>query len=229
MLKTPETDETSMNILAKLQNALTTNVDTTQINSNIENTIAKIQNDEIIANTTFVMELYYYKGNTIKTIIDISSIGKVTINTDKNTQNIVFLIEKYDDIGNINMTSQITISKGNYNDNVVYNLEIIPDTLNINQNINIMAQFGNTTESGYTNSYEVTIQNSEKSSMNFQYNVETLASENVEEIQEITDSNSIIFNNYKIEQLVPFITAYMQQNSALINNKLLSIDSTTVN
>ena len=92
-----------------------------------------------------------------------------------------------------------------------------------------MAQFGNTTESGYTNSYEVTIQNSEKSSMNFQYNVETLASENVEEIQEITDSNSIIFNNYKIEQLVPFITAYMQQNSALINNKLLSIDSTTVN
>ena len=229
LLNTAETDETSMNILAKLQNALTTNVDTTQINSNIENTIAKIQNDEIIANTTFVMELYYYKGNTIKTIIDISSIGKVTINTDKNTQNIVFLIEKYDDIGNINMTSQITISKGNYNDNVVYNLEIIPDTLNINQNINIMAQFGNTTESGYTNSYEVTIQNSEKSSMNFQYNVETLASENVEEIQEITDSNSIIFNNYKIEQLVPFITAYMQQNSALINNKLLSIDSTTVN
>lgn len=229
LLNTAETDETSMNILAKLQNALTTNVNTTQINSNIENTIAKIQNDEIIANTTFVMELYYYKGNTIKTIIDISSIGKVTINTDKNTQNIVFLIEKYDDIGNINMTSQITISKGNYNDNVVYNLEIIPDTLNINQNINIMAQFGNTTESGYTNSYEVTIQNSEKSSMNFQYNVETIASENVEEIQEITDSNSIIFNNYQIEQLVPFITAYMQQNSALINNKLLSIDNTTVN
>lgn len=229
LLNTAETDETSMNILAKLQNALTTNVNTTQINSNIENTIAKIQNDEIIANTTFVMELYYYKGNTIKTIIDISSIGKVTINTDKNTQNIVFLIEKYDDIGNINMTSQITISKGNYNDNVVYNLEIIPDTLNINQNINIMAQFGNTTESGYTNSYEVTIQNSEKSSMNFQYNVETIASENVEEIQEITDSNSIIFNNYQIEQLVPFITAYMQQNSALINNKLLSIDNTKVN
>lgn len=229
LLNTAETDETSMNILAKLQNALTTNVNTTQINSNIENTIAKIQNDEIIANTTFVMELYYYKGNTIKTIIDISSIGKVAINTDKNTQNIVFLIEKYDDIGNINMTSQITISKGNYNDNVVYNLEIIPDTLNINQNINIMAQFGNTTESGYTNSYEVTIQNSEKSSMNFQYNVETIASENVEEIQEITDSNSIIFNNYQIERLVPFITAYMQQNSALINNKLLSIDNTTVN
>ena len=229
LLNTAKTDEISINILAKLQNALTTNVDTTQINSNIENTIAKIQNDEIIANTTFVMELYYYKGNTIKTVIDISNIGKVTINTDKNTQNIVFLIEKYDDIGNINMTSQITISKGNYNDNVVYNLEIIPDTLNINQNINIMAQFGNTTESGYTNSYEVAIQNSEKSSMNFQYNVETLASENVEEIQEITDSNSIIFNNYKIEQLVPFITAYMQQNSALINNKLLSIDNTTVN
>lgn len=195
LLNTAKTDEISINILAKLQNALTTNVDTTQINSNIENTIAKIQNDEIIANTTFVMELYYYKGNTIKTVIDISNIGKVTINTDKNTQNIVFLIEKYDDIGNIN----------------------------------IMAQFGNTTESGYTNSYEVAIQNSEKSSMNFQYNVETLASENVEEIQEITDSNSIIFNNYKIEQLVPFITAYMQQNSALINNKLLSIDNTTVN
>ena len=93
MLNTAKTDEISINILAKLQNALTTNVDTTQINSNIENTIAKIQNDEIIANTTFVMELYYYKGNTIKTVIDISNIGKVTINTDKNTQNIVFLIE----------------------------------------------------------------------------------------------------------------------------------------
>ena len=43
MLNTAKTDEISINILAKLQNALTTNVDTTQINSNIENTIAKIQ------------------------------------------------------------------------------------------------------------------------------------------------------------------------------------------
>ena len=65
--------------------------------------------------------------------------------------------------------------------------------------------------------------------MNFQYNIETLASQTVEEIQELTDANSIIFNNYPIEQLLPFLTAYMQQNSTLLLNKISSIDSTTVN
>ena len=42
--------------------------------------------------------------------------------------------------------------------------------------------------------------------------------------QELTDSNSIIFNNYSIEELTPFITAYIQQNSTLILNRLSSIE-----
>ena len=127
------------------------------------------------------------------------------------------------------MTSQITLSKGNYNDSSVYNLELVPNTLDIGQKINIMMQFGNATDTGYTNLYEVLIQNGESNSINLQYNVETLASETVEEIEELTDSNSIIFNNYPIDQLVPFITAYIQQNSTLILNRISSIDTTTVN
>ena len=127
------------------------------------------------------------------------------------------------------MTSQVTISKGNYNDNVVYNFEIIPNTLDIGQKLNVMIQLGNTTDTGYTNIYEVLIQNGENNTINLQYDVEVLASETVEEIQELTDSNSIIFNNYSIEELTPFITAYIQQNSTLILNRLSSIDTTTVN
>ena len=38
-----------MNILTKLQNALTSNVDTTLITNNIENLTTKIENDETIA------------------------------------------------------------------------------------------------------------------------------------------------------------------------------------
>lgn len=229
LLNTAKTDEISMNILAKLQNALTSTVDTTIITNNIENTITKIENDETISNTTVTINVYSYKGKTIKTVVDISTLGKITIDTDKDAQSITTLIERYDNIGNINMTSQITLSKGNYNENAVYNLEIIPNTLDIGQTINIMIQFGNTTESGYTNSYEVTIQNGENNFINLQYNVETLASETVEEIEELTDSNSVIFNNYPIDQLMPFITAYIQQNSTLISNRLSTIDSTTVN
>lgn len=229
ILNTAQNDEATMNVLAKLQNALTTNVDTTIITNNIENLITKIQNDETIANTNFTMDIYSYKGKTIRTTIDISTMGKVTIDTDSNTQSVTVLTERYDSTGNINMTGQVTLSKGNYNDSTVYNFEIIPNTLNINQTINIMIQLGNATENGYTNSYEITIQNSENSSMNFQYNIETLASQTVEEIQELTDANSIIFNNYPIEQLLPFLTAYMQQNSTLLLNKISSIDSTTVN
>lgn len=229
LLNTAKTDEISMNILAKLQNALTSTVDTTIITNNIENTITKIENDETISNTTVTINVYSYKGKTIKTVVNISTLGKITIDTDKDAQSITTLIERYDNIGNINMTSQITLSKGNYNENAVYNLEIIPNTLDIGQTINIMIQFGNTTESGYTNSYEVTIQNGENNFINLQYNVETLASETVEEIEELTDSNSVIFNNYPIDQLMPFITAYIQQNSTLISNRLSTIDSTTVN
>ena len=218
-----------MNILAKLQNALTSNVDTTLITNNIENLTTKIESDETIANTTLTVDVYSYKGNPIKTIVDISTIGKITIDTDKNTQSVTVLTERYDDIGNINLTSQVTISKGNYNDNVVYNFEIIPNTLDIGQKLNVMIQLGNTTDTGYTNTYEVLIQNGENNTINLQYDVEVLASETVEEIQELTDSNSIIFNNYSIEELTPFITAYIQQNSTLILNRLSSIDTTTVN
>lgn len=229
LLNTAKSDEISMNILTKLQNALTSNVDTTLITNNIENLTTKIENDETIANTTLTVDVYSYKGNPIKTIIDISTIGKITIDTDKNTQSVTVLTERYDDIGNINLTSQVTISKGNYNDNVVYNFEIIPNTLDIGQKLNVMVQLGNTTDTGYTNTYEVLIQNGENNTINLQYDVEVLASETVEEIQELTDSNSIIFNNYSIEELTPFITAYIQQNSTLILNRLSSIDTTTVN
>lgn len=228
-LNTAKSDEISMNILAKLQNALTSNVDTTLITNDMENLVTKIENDETIANTTLTMNIYSYKGNPIKTIVDISTIGKITIDTDKNTQSVTVLTERYDDIGNINLTSQVTISKGNYNDNVVYNFEIIPNTLDIGQKLNVMIQLGNTTDTGYTNTYEVLIQNGENNTINLQYDVEVLASETVEEIQELTDSNSIIFNNYSIEELTPFITAYIQQNSTLILNRLSSIDTTTVN
>ena len=229
LLNTAKSDEISMNILTKLQNALTSNVDTTLITNNIENLTTKIESDETIANTTLTVDVYSYKGNPIKTIIDISTIGKITIDTDKNTQSVTVLTERYDDIGNINLTSQVTISKGNYNDNVVYNFEIIPNTLDIGQKLNVMIQLGNTTDTGYTNTYEVLIQNGENNTINLQYDVEVLASETVEEIQELTDSNSIIFNNYSIEELTPFITAYIQQNSTLILNRLSSIDTTTVN
>lgn len=228
-LNTAKSDEISMNILTKLQNALTSNVDTTLITNNIENLTTKIESDETIANTTLTVDVYSYKGNPIKTIVDISTIGKITIDTDKNTQSVTVLTERYDDIGNINLTSQVTISKGNYNDNVVYNFEIIPNTLDIGQKLNVMIQLGNTTDTGYTNTYEVLIQNGENNTINLQYDVEVLASETVEEIQELTDSNSIIFNNYSIEELTPFITAYIQQNSTLILNRLSSIDTTTVN
>ena len=229
LLNTAKSDEISMNILTKLQNALTSNVDTTLITNNIENLTTKIESDETIANTTLTVDVYSYKGNPIKTIIDISTIGKITIDTEKNAQSVTVLTERYDDIGNINLTSQVTISKGNYNDNVVYNFEIIPNTLDIGQKLNVMIQLGNTTDTGYTNTYEVLIQNGENNTINLQYDVEVLASETVEEIQELTDSNSIIFNNYSIEELTPFITAYIQQNSTLILNRLSSIDTTTVN
>lgn len=229
LLNTAKSDEISMNILTKLQNALTSNVDTTLITNNIENLTTKIESDETIANATLTVDVYSYKGNPIKTIVDISTIGKITIDTDKNAQSVTVLTERYDDIGNINLTSQVTISKGNYNDNVVYNFEIIPNTLDIGQKLNVMIQLGNTTDTGYTNTYEVLIQNGENNTINLQYDVEVLASETVEEIQELTDSNSIIFNNYSIEELTPFITAYIQQNSTLILNRLSSIDTTTVN
>lgn len=228
-LNTLETDEISLNIFAKIQNALTNNVNTTTIINDIENMISTIENNEIISKTTLKIDVYSYKNNTIRTIIDISTLGKFTIDTDQKAQSVTVLTEEYDSRGNIGQTSQATLSKGNYNDSVVYNIEIIPNTLNINETINIMAELGNTTETGYTNSYEVTVQNGEYSSANFKYNVNTVATDQVEEIEELTNANAIILNNYSMTQLVPFITAYVQRNSYTISYKLSSIDTTTVN
>lgn len=230
ILDTIKEDEIVLNMLAKLQNSLTGNVDTIQIKNIIENLISTIENNTEISENEYIITTYSYRGRTIKTIFEIPNMGKLTIDTDSTTQTVKFLLENYSVQEDGNKVQQVTISKSNSGNSTLYNIEFVPNTVNIDNTINISINLGNVTETGYSNSYEVSVINGESNVYNLKYDTNTVATDKVEEIEELTSSNTIILNSpqYSIDQATTFLMQYMQINTNLIVNKAQTLGMNSV-
>ena len=156
--------------------------------------------------------------------------GKLTIDTDSTTQTVKFLLENYSVQEDGNKVQQVTISKSNSGNSTLYNIEFVPNTVNIDNTINISINLGNVTETGYSNSYEVSVINGESNVYNLKYDTNTVATDKVEEIEELTSSNTIILNSpqYSIDQATTFLMQYMQINTNLIVNKAQNLGMNSV-
>ena len=72
--------------------------------------------------------------------------------------------------------------------------------------------------------------NGESNVYNLKYDTNTVATDKVEEIEELTSSNTIILNSlqYSIDQATTFLMQYMQINTNLIVNKAQNLGMNSV-
>ena len=120
-------------------------------------------------------------------------------------------------------TSQITITKTTSESLTTNSIEFIPDTINLSQYLNITANINSMQSDGYSNSYIIEIGQKEEEInglITINYVTDTVKADQVEEIQELTDSNSVIINNYDTEQFREFVEVYGNAFIETLINKL---------
>ena len=128
---------------------------------------------------------------------------------------------------------QIIIEKKINNIQIVNTTTVIPDTNNTAQKITMVTAIGKVQNNSIDNRCEIIVSNSmdginvEKISTTYSTNIQV--TETVDEIMELKNSNSIIVNNYPIEQLIPFFEGLTNKAEQVIPTKIeqLGINFTT--
>ena len=113
------------------------------------------------------------------------------------------------------------IEKEITNNNMI-TFRLIPD-INEEQNIIVQVNLSNIQNNSFVNSMLATINMSdeEKSKIiQISYDTSTTKTNEIEEIEELTDANTVIANNYSKEEFVPFITKWNELFANKINEKL---------
>ena len=206
-LENAKTDTTILNTIK--ESNLLTETDFAQLISILKESI---NNNN--SNIQTVITVYEKDGNTIKTDIIISlkdELGAtlqyvVTINNISTQQELKaeVLLEKTDktDATSENMISstKIEVSKIIEESAITNKYEIMPNVSKQNETYSIESKIGKLVNGSATNTFITTI-NDENSTIKATYNKNINKVEQVEEIMELKNNNTIIINNYSKEQL----------------------------
>lgn len=237
-LNTLKTDTETLLILNSKFSQLGIGVDYSDVNNliiRIDEFVRQIQEMDFSGNIEIYV--YENDGETIRTDINIfgkyyfeyirtdakqqlsmtlenetnSQIDNINENNDNSNSvlNEIIELDKVEEV--TSTTSQIVIAKTTSENSTLNTIEIIPDTTNSSQYINITANISNINNDAYNNSYMIEIGQSENDInrvTTIDYVTNTVRADQVEEIQELTDSNSVIINNYDTEQFTEFINVY---------------------
>ena len=237
-LNTLKTDTETLLILSSKFSQLGIGVDYSDVNNliiRIDECVRQIQEMDFSGNIEIYV--YENDGETIRTDINIfgkyyfeyirtdakqqlsmtlenetnSQINNINENNDNSNSvlNEIIELDKVEEV--TSTTSQIVIAKTTSENSTLNTIEIIPDTTNLSQYINITANISNINNDAYNNSYMIEIGQSENDInrvTTIDYVTNTVRADQVEEIQELTDSNSVIINNYDTEQFTEFINVY---------------------
>lgn len=161
--------------------------------------------------------------NTSKAILSIeqSKASKTNNSIEETTNNMP-----------ITTMSQIILEKSTSDTGITNEITIIPDTNNTAQFIMMNTTIGKTNDT-MNNSSEVTLSIShdgiDTQTIKSVYTQNIEKATEIEEIQELKNSNTVIINNYTKEQLTPFLTKVGEKISKVIPNKIaqLGIDILT--
>ena len=225
-LENAKTDTTILNTIK--ESNLLTETDFAQLISILKESI---NNNN--SNIQTVITVYEKDGNTIKTDIIISlkdELGAtlqyvVTINNISTQQELKaeVLLEKTDktDATSENMISstKIEVSKIIEESAITNKYEIMPNVSKQNKTYSIESKIGKLVNGSATNTFITTI-NDENSTIKATYNKNINKVEQVEEIMELKNNNTIIINNYSKEQLKPFIEKNVLSKRNKITNKI---------
>ena len=225
-LENAKTDTTILNTIK--ESNLLTETDFAQLISILKESI---NNNN--SNIQTVITVYEKDGNTIKTDIIISlkdELGAtlqyvVTINNISTQQELKaeVLLGKTDktDATSENMISstKIEVSKIIEESAITNKYEIMPNVSKQNKTYSIESKIGKLVNGSATNTFITTI-NDENSTIKATYNKNINKVEQVEEIMELKNNNTIIINNYSKEQLKPFVEKNVLSKKDKITNKI---------
>ena len=110
--------------------------------------------------------------------------------------------------GSSNAISRIIIEKNINNNETTNNIQIVPDIQNLEENINISLSFSAVQNDNINNSYIITLnqfEDDKKNNATITYNNNIVKASDVEEIEELSGSNTAIANNYTKDQFTGFI------------------------
>jgi len=212
--------------------------DITKMSEMINNLIVQYQNKT--TNGEDIIEITVYEKNkeTIKTVIDISNQEKITIDrvNKNNIQKMILTIESKNasnggsltgEVNTATSTSEITLQKIEADTSITNEITFIPDTNNMAQILTIQKEIGKVQNNTINNISNITMSTSsdginiETISASYTQNIQVAAQ--VEEIMELKNSNTVIINNYKKEQLMPFLTNLGNKVSQVIPSKITQL------
>lgn len=195
--------------------------DVTNITAKIDEIIEKLQS--ITIKDDLIITVYENGGNNIRTDVSFGDMLKLIYNrledNYKVSADIMHEREKEkltdDEVIDLNalaqsnmITTRVIIEKNINNNMTTNNIEIIPNVEETEKNINILISMGNIQNNNINNSYSVIINTLIEDKVNtvtITYDDNIIKADSVEEIIELSGSNTAIANNYTKEQFTVFI------------------------
>lgn len=189
-------DENTLTDSTITENIIDENV-TNDVSSGDTNTVNEATNDGNVADTN---------------IIDLQTVAE-----EINTEN--------QEPANI---TRVVLSKENSDQNISNTIIIIPDYSETEEtnSITLTYTLSGVVDNSINNSYNLTIENIDPISseiMSFEYTTNTVRADQVEEIEELNESNTVIMNNYEANQFRTFITAWYDAFQSVLSEKLSTI------
>lgn len=223
-LNTLKTDtETLMIVSEKMSKLGFGTEDTANIISEIDGIIGELQSTPIQDSLT--ISVYENDGNNICTQINfgnkISAVYEKVNNISRLSMDISYekeTAESNEDIidlnalvENNNITSRIIIEKNINENTTTNNIQIVPDIQNSEENINISLNLSTVQNDNINNSYIIVLnqfEDDKKNTTTINYNNNIVKTDTVEEIEELSGSNTAIANNYTKDQFTVFIKSW---------------------
>ncbi len=125
--------------------------------------------------------------------------------------------------------TRLVITKTANDQNTSNNITIIPDLNDEStNNISITYDMSAVANDTINNSYNITISTNDiltgsSSTTTIDYTTNTVRADQVEEIQELTDSNAVIANNYDANQFTAFMNQWITAFSQVLTEKMATI------
>ena len=162
---------------------------------------------------------------TIQNEIDNSSLINNT-NTEENSDDIIDLNQSGEITGSESNTIRIQISKSDSNTMATNEIKIIPDINNIEENICLTINMSNVQNDNINNSYTLilnTVENDKTEAVTITYENNIYRVDQVEEIEELTSSNTAIANNYEPEAFINFLNGWVSIFTDRLTEKMVSL------
>ncbi len=200
---------------------------TNNILVSIDELISDVQDSTM--EESLIITVYVQNGKTIRTEVELTNAAKLTIDLTENSA--IFLMESYENDSvetmqeNTQMQFIFTKAQGQ---GVSNTLTIVPDINKPEESILLSISLGNVQNNNMSNSYSLTI-NDADSVTELTYNTQTASSAQVEEIMELLDSNSVIVNNYPLDQLSAFFESLGPKVQNVITNTLVALTGANQN